>query len=77
MAVASVSVVSPTCLAVELSEVPGDDQAFDVWAFYPPDPTFTGALDMIYDNALDEDGITTGRNLTANLAAITVAAPVT
>jgi Carbohydrate esterase, sialic acid-specific acetylesterase len=76
MTVASVSVVSPTSIAVELSEVPGDDQAFDVWAFYPPDPTFTGALDMIYDNALDEDGITTGRNLTGNLAPITVAAPV-
>jgi hypothetical protein len=77
LAVASVSVLSPTQLIVEISETAPDDGALDVWAFYPPDPTFTGALDMITDNALDDDGIPGGRNLTANLAPITVsAAPV-
>ena len=70
--------VGPNTITLHLAADPGNATPLDVYAFYPPDPSYTGEADCIYDtNASDGDGLTTGRQLAATiLTPITAAAPV-
>lgn len=74
LAVSSVAAPNATSIALTLSAAPADTQALDVWVRYPFD-TAASVASGIYDNLVDGDGITQGRQLVAPAGAITVAAP--
>ena len=72
--VSSLAIPDATHINLTLSAAPADAQALDVWVRYPFD-TAAAVASGIYDNAVDGDGITRGRQLVAPAGAVTVAAP--
>ena len=74
LTVSSVALPDATHLALTLSAAPADTQALDIWVRYPFD-TATAVTSGIYDNAVDGEGITRGRQLVMPAGAVTVAAP--
>jgi hypothetical protein len=67
--------ISGSQITLALATAPPNNEPLDVWFARPFDPTDSSA-DMVYDNNVDGDGITTGRHPVVSLAATTVAAPV-
>ena len=68
-------IVGTNTITLRLASVPADTDAFDVYVFLPQDGSNAGQADQIYDNNVDADGISVGRQLFATLSAIKVAAP--
>ncbi len=75
LAIASLSIASATEIDLTLAAAPADGQALDVWYRLAGSDTAAVTGSGIYDNAVDADGLTTGRQLQLAAAAITAAAP--
>ena len=75
LAISSLVIVSPTEVDLTLAATPADTQALDVW--YRLADSDSGAItgSGLYDNAIDGDDLTTGRQLQLVAAAIPAAAP--
>lgn len=71
------SVASPdgTTLTITLADDPGDGHALDLWLYWPSGPS-NAAIDNIYDDRTDGDGISTGRIVQANFAPIHIVPPI-
>lgn len=72
--VASVASPDGTTLTITLADDPGDGHALDLWLYWPSGPA-NAAIDNIYDDRTDGDGINSGRILQANFAPIQIAPP--
>ena len=71
VAVTAVTIVSPTQVTLTLASAPSG--AVDIYVRYPLDTT-TSITSGVYDNATDGDGLTQGRQLAMNVAAISTGA---
>jgi hypothetical protein len=71
---APINLTNPAQITLQLAATPTEPAAFDVWYRRSPD-TASIITSAIYDNVLDSDGITVGRQLWDTAAAIAVVAP--
>ena len=69
-----INLSNPAQITLQLAATPTEPAAFDVWYRRSPD-TASIVTSAIYDNIVDGDGLTIGRQLWDNAAAITATAP--
>jgi hypothetical protein len=74
LSIASISTASPAQIQIVLASAPTEPAALDVWYRLPPD-TSTIIAAGIYDNVVDGDALTQGRQLALVPSAMTMAAP--
>jgi hypothetical protein len=71
---APINLTNPAQITLQLAATPTEPTAFDVWYRRPPD-TSGKVASGIYDNVVDGDGLTQGRQLWDTAAAIPIIAP--
>lgn len=68
-------IVGDNSIVITLGTFPADSVALDVYWGYPYDSSLRGSADMIYDNVVDGDGLTIGRQLQPNFTPLMIQAP--
>lgn len=64
--------VGSSSITLRLAAQPADEQELDLYFAPSTDPVADGSASMIYDNNVDADGLTTGRQLVANILPVPV-----
>lgn len=73
--VSTVTVTNKTTLSIVLANDPGDGNTLAMYFYWPNELGLTPANDMIRDDVVDGDGITVGRQVVPNYAAIVISPP--